>query len=431
MGISAGIQRALRTGIAVLALALVSGAGADRAAAGSYKVLYSFCAHKGCTDGASPAGTLVSDSAGNLFGTTPAGGDNNDGVIFELSPNADKSAYTYSRLHSFCKQTACADGSSPYGTLILDTAGNLYGTTYAGGAANNGGTVFELVRSGGQSVLKTLYKFCPAAGCTDGEQPYYGRLAYQQQSSGTLYNGLSPLYGTTMAGGFGGKGTVFELVLSNGSWVRHTLYHFCDTGDASCPDGETPLSGVVMDQNGVIFGTANKGGVGRGLVFRLQPAKSVYVFCAEDSLCPDGNAPVGQLAVDALGRLVGTTEGGGNSSIDGLVFRVSSHGKYKILHKFCSRTNCTDGQYPLAGVAIDQLGNMFGASQGGSRGGGVLYEIDAAHHFSVLHQFCDGKQCGDGQAPVSAPMIDADGSLFGTLANAGSHGRGSVYEYIP
>ena len=164
---------------------------------GTETVLYSFCPLSHCPDGSFPSG-LVMDAAGNLYGTTQEGGispfvGGGAGVVFKLAPNG-----TYTVRYSFCPQNGCADGSHPGAGLIIDGAGNLYGTTYQG-RTNNNGVVFQLAPDGTYTVL---YNFCQQSNCADGANPL----------AGLVMDAAGNLYGTTYQGGTSGHnaGTVFR-----------------------------------------------------------------------------------------------------------------------------------------------------------------------------------------------------------------------------
>jgi uncharacterized repeat protein (TIGR03803 family) len=168
------------------------------------KVLYSFCARGGtsCTDGSSPAADLIIDKAGHLYGTTLDGGLNNEGVVFELTPNAAGTQWTETVLHSFCAQVACADGANPTSGNLIEDVGHLYGTT-SGGGAHAAGMAFELTANaaGTQWAETVLHSFCAQPNCTDGQSP----------AGGLLMDSAGHLYGTTYLGGAPLAGTVFEV----------------------------------------------------------------------------------------------------------------------------------------------------------------------------------------------------------------------------
>jgi uncharacterized repeat protein (TIGR03803 family) len=278
----------------------------------SEKRLYSFGEGKP-TDGVGPNGPLVFDSAGNLYGTTYVGGGyaTGEGTVFELTPGED-GAWTEKVLHNFGPGT---DGYHPEGNLIVDSAGDLYGTTSAGGLYG-GGTVFELTReaSGGFGE-KILHSFEPSIG--DGSQPQYGlvldtagnlygttryggptgdtgtvfELSLQSDGKWTekildgfqsgndsqplgnlIFDKAGNLYGTTLLGGPGacanGCGTVYELTPNpRGGWTENVLHNF---GVGS--DGAHPYDGLIFDAAGNLYGTTNGGGAyGWGTVFEITP----------------------------------------------------------------------------------------------------------------------------------------------------------------
>ena len=201
-------------------------------------VLYNFCSQGGvyCTDGIQPSAGLIEDASGNLYGTTKGGGITNSsdcntgscgyGTVFELTPSGSGFAKTV--LYNFCSQSFCSDGANPYAGVIEDTSGNLFGTTYNGGA-NGGGTVFELTPSGNGYTESVLYSFCSQsqgnAACTDGVGPQAGLI---QDSSGNLY-GTTNLGGTgvTLVNGAYAYGTVFRLTPSGSGYNYTVLYNFC------------------------------------------------------------------------------------------------------------------------------------------------------------------------------------------------------------
>ena len=256
------------------------------------KVLYAFT---GPNDGRYPRG-LTFDSSGNLFGTTSNGGIycslyQGCGTVFELSP-AQGGGWTETVLHSFGDGT---DGDNPLAPLILDSAGNLYGTTSGGGVGIAYGTVFELSPAqGGGWTLTTLYSF---GVLPDGQQPWTGPVAFD--SAGNLY-------GTTAFGGTNRNGTVFELSPNgSGGWMETVLHSF-----GSGMDGVEPLGSVIVDADGNLYGTTSQGGLdGGGTVFEFSPDGSggwtetiLHSFVGTD-----GAYPFAGLTFGAAGNLYGTT----------------------------------------------------------------------------------------------------------------------------
>jgi len=258
---------------------------------GKYTVFYRFCAQTDCTDGSNPWAGVVFDQKGNLYGTTSIGGAYGVGVVFKLTPKGKETV-----LYSFCAQGGryCSNGAGPRAGVVFDQKGNLYGTTFQGGAGF--GVVFKLTPKGKYTVLHT---FCAQNGCSDGAYPDAGLVLDQSGS----------LYGTTPDGGAYGSGTVFKLTPQGKETV---LYSFCT--QSGCADGWLPHAGVVLDQKGDLYGTTSSGGVhDGGLIFKLT-AKGKYTvlhrFCAQNG-CIDGAYPYAGVVFDRSANLYGTTSRGG------------------------------------------------------------------------------------------------------------------------
>ena len=274
---------------------------------GTLTTIYSFCSQSECADGETP-NALVLATNGNLYGTTSGGGASDKcfsggcGTVFELTP-----AGTLTTLYHFCAQSrACTDGEKPYAGLVQAANGDLYGTTFYGGA-NGGGTVFKITPGG---TLTTLYSFCSQSECADGSGPYVGLV---QAANGNFY-------GTTVVGGAYGPGTVFKITPSG---TLTTLYSFCV--QAGCPDGETPYAGLVQATDGNLYGTTSAGGAdGSGTIFEITPngtLTTLYNFCAQSG-CTDGGTPDAGLVQATNGDLYGTTWSGGADNV-GTVFNLS------------------------------------------------------------------------------------------------------------
>ena len=427
----------------VIGAGLVAGAAlvcVVPARAASFADLHDFCGQTGCSDGAYPTAPLVADAAGDLFGTTALGGDANWGTIFEFIPNR-KGGYTFKRLHSFCAQANCTDGSDPIAGLVIDTAGNLYGTTKFGGD-QNGGTAFELVRAGGKRHFRLLHSFCAqGAACADGSLPEYDGLTYRGAASGTPYDGRSPLYGTTIYGGennSGYAGTVYELKPGGGKrWNEHVIYQFCAA--SGCPDGAEPQNGLVVDASGNLYGVTYGGGTkSDGTVFELSRRNGAWSetvlhdFCSE-SACADGANPEAALAVDAAGDLIGTATSGGTTNWGVLYSLVPDGGnsQFTVLYSFCAQANCADGSNPMGRLATDAAGDIFGTTvAGGDADFGTAWEFGGGT-FAVLHTFCTDSNCSDGQWPVGGLMLDSAQTLFGTASEGGAASEGVVFALAP
>jgi uncharacterized repeat protein (TIGR03803 family) len=239
--------------IIIAILMLAPGAGA----ASKYKTLHKFTGGK---DGAFPLASLIFDQAGNLYGTTLVGGAHHKGTVFKLAPNADGS-WRESVLYNFCSRTYCGDGTEPEASLIFDQAGNLYGTTYAGGALDQG-TVFKLTPNADGSWRESvLCSFCSRTNCSDGEFP----------EASLIFDQAGNFYGTTFAGGdqelclAGGCGVVFKLTPnSKGGWNERLLHTFADRPGAS------PHAGLIFDPAGNLYGTSS-GNTTLGSVFEITP----------------------------------------------------------------------------------------------------------------------------------------------------------------
>lgn len=240
-------------------------------------------------DGSNPVARLTFDQAGNLYGTAVEGGIGGSGVVFELmAPAAQGGAWTYSVLHSFPQDGS--DGSGPAGDLVFDTAGNVYGTTSSGGGGNSRGTVFELAAPAWTETI--LYSFAPGAGGNSGPQ------------TGVIFDQTGNLYGTTYGGGSRDQGTVFELMPAGGVWTESVLFN--GGGHAANFSGD-----LLFDKSGDLYGTGTAGG---GALFRLQNQGGGWKEAELDLVSASGpRYPTAALAFGKLGALYGTSRGGGVS----------------------------------------------------------------------------------------------------------------------
>jgi uncharacterized repeat protein (TIGR03803 family) len=405
--------------LVLLALGVLLGA----ARAQTESVLYSFCPQYPCADGEFPYAGVVFDQKGNLYGTTRNGGTQNNncgygcGVVFKLTPRGKETV-----LYSFCAQGNCADGAQPFAGLVFDQKGNLYGTTYLGGASN-GGVVFKLTPKGKYTVL---YSFCSQSGCTDGEYP----------AAGLVFDPKGNLYGSTYNGGAYnaycsdyGCGVVFKLT-PKGKYT--VLYSFC--AQTNCADGAQPFAGLVFDQKGNLYATTYIGGAHNGgVVFKLTPKGKeivLYSFCAEIN-CADGASPEAGLVFDQKGNLYGTTYRGGEPGSGGVVFKLTPEDKETVLYSFCWQDNCTDGDGPQAGVIFDQKGNLYGTTEyGGEQYSGVVFKITPEGQETVLYSSC-GQRCAYGAYPFAGLIFDQKGNLYGTTQEGGDYEGGVVFKVAP
>jgi uncharacterized repeat protein (TIGR03803 family) len=421
----------------LFAAALLAGvSSAATASASTFTVLYDFCQKGGkfvCSDGKNPSASLVTDSAGNLYGTASAGGTTNTGVVFELVKKPQK--YVYKVLHSFDCGETCAEGGTPITPLIIDTAGNLYGTAVAGGS-DFGGTVFELSPNADRSAwtYKVLTSFCSqnGAGCVNGMVPE-SALSYAQASAGAPYDGVSPLYGSTLEGGLNGAGMVYSLVPSGGTWTASLVYSFCST--ANCADGQFPVGQVAVDPSGgTLYGTTNGGGnQGNGVAFKVAVASGretvLHAFCSKIG-CTDGSGANSGFTLGGDGKLYGATPVGGRNS-SGTVFALDPHtGREKVLYSFCPQAGCADGIGPV-GPLVQSGGALIGTAGGGDAGShGVIYAVGAAHEEVVEHTFCQEADCTDGSLPLGV-VVDGAGNIFGATERGGHRNDGVLYELTP
>ncbi len=439
---------AICTGVAI-ALSGGSAAGHD------FKVLYSFCGKPDCADGVTPEASLLLDEAGHLFGVTSDGGRHHYGVAFKLTQD-DTGGWVYKVIHTFCtsgKKVLCKDGLEPRGGLIMDVAGDLYGVTRQGGVSN-AGTVFELVPRSGRWQYKLLHSFCFCA--EDGGLPQAG-LAYRGQSSGALYDGISPLYGTTREGGVYGAGTAYVIIPVQNAvrWREKVIHDFC-TNDV-CGDGAHPSSNLVMDNSGILFGTTDDGGgnfgffgPGAGNVFQLNLSGKqwtetvLYDLCAQEN-CTDGQEP-GPLTLDSSGALYGVAYLGGTSCPNsygcGTAFKIVPDGaqsQFKVINYFCSQENCTDGRDPQ-GIVMGNSGHLFAVTRfGGGNdiddsgiGGGAIVQLGASP--KTVLSFCAKTDCKDGEYPSANLVVGPSGSLLGVTQSGGANGGlyfGTVFELKP
>jgi uncharacterized repeat protein (TIGR03803 family) len=408
------------------------------------QTLYSFCAKLGCTDGTGPSADLIMDSAGNLFGTTLGGGGRGSGTVFEVMRNPQTGKWARRIIYSFCaKGYPCSDGTSPAGRLVVDVSGNLYGVTTGGGNANSGGMAYELVRNASTDkwTYMPLYPFCMHTNCPDGKAPAAG-LTYMGELSGAPYDGVSPLYGTTEFGGAHGQGLAYRLTppTNGGKWSFAPIYNFCSL--ANCADGALPWQSLTMDTRGNLYGvTYGRTDVAQaGLVFELTSSSGhwtetvLHRFC-QAANCTDGRAP-NALVMDASGGLFGTAYGGGAHG-QGLLFKLVPNGvnsAYTVLYNFCSQSYCYDGAAPSSSLMIDAGGNLYGTTYYGGMGqldrdeigGGTVFRRSPSGSYTVLQNFCSVTGCADGEYPNAGVVMDASGALFGTTQLGGRYA--SMYQ---
>ena len=429
------MKRKLHIAAAVAALALVQSPGASgpaNAAPAGYKEkkLYDFCKKENCADGELAYGNVVIDSSRNIYGTTQYGGPGGGGEVFELTPYNNR--YKFAVIYAFGVDDTFED---PRGDLSLDKDGNLYGTV---DDESGCGVVFELDHDGGNWVFSLVHQFAgdsdgclPSAGLTyagknlgepwDEFSPLFGTteeggtygngVAYELIKDGSLWNetiihtfederqpgalledSAGNLWGTTQYGGTsqGSDGIIFELAAE--TWKETIPFQFCSP--PNCAAGFLPVGRLFMDGSGNIFGTTIEGGSsancadqdGCGVVFELTAGGAyqvLYNFCSATD-CADGSYPGGGVIMNASGLLVGTTGGGGSGQYaaqggSGVAFELSNGGgswSETVVHSFCSKPACKDGEYPSSDLVADSSGNIFGVTDGGKTSpGGNVFEL--------------------------------------------------------
>jgi uncharacterized repeat protein (TIGR03803 family) len=365
----------------------------------------------GENSGSVPYSTLVSDSSGNFYGTEYGG--SSAGLVYELSPAAG-GGWTQEILHTFTLNTT--DGNNPFGGVILDGAGNLYGTTCAGGN-NQNGTVYELKRAKNGWAEFILHNF---GSSRDGECP----------TSTLLRDSAGNLYGTTNGGGAHDNGTVFELSHKFGAaWEEKILYNFASNNTSNV------VSALVSDAAGNLYGTTQNGGANYyyGTVFELSPqaggkwtGTTLHSF-NHDNDNADGFYPLG-VVFDGQGNLYGTTYGGGSSN-SGAAFELSpgSGGVWteSIIYSFAL------GNFESA-VIYGPSGDLYGTTEHGGAGYGTVFDLSpqagGGWALTTLYSFAGG---ADGEYPLGSLLLDSSGNLYGITTFGGTYDGGTAYKIVP
>ena len=330
-------------------------------------------------------------------------------------------AQTFTTLHSFDG----TDGANPLAGLVQAADGNFYGTTNYGGAnfcpPSGCGSVFRISPSG---TLTTLYSFCSQRGCADGANPQAGLV----QSTG------GSLYGTALAGGASGHGTVFKITPSGTLTV---LYTFCPQGGQSCTDGAGPYAGLALGTNGDFYGTTEGGGAnGAGTVFKITPSgtlTTVYSFCSK-SACADGASPYAGLLLGTNGDFYGTVVGGGANGY-GTIFKITPSGALTTVYSFCSKSVCADGGSPYGGLVQANSGDLYGTTYTGPTGTncngggcGTIFKITLSGTLTTLYSFCHQFDCPDGAGPYAGLVLGTNGDFYGTTVGGGISSSGTIFQ---
>ncbi len=423
-----------------LMLAMFALASADHVQASTYKVIYTF---QGGSDGEEPYAPMISDSAGNLYGTTEFGGSQRLGTVFKLTLGTG-GTWTESVLYNFSDG---ADGGQPMAGVVMDAEGNLYGTTTAGGDA----TCVTL-----HGFCGVVYKLSPNLDGSWSESVLLNFIGTNglYPETGLTLDSAGNLYGTTTSGGIAGYGTVFELSPNlDGTWSQTILHSFTDR------DGRQPASTLVFDSGGNLYGTTFIGGdltacsgFGCGTVFELTPVTGggwsiqvLHRFNGTNGATPQG------VTFDSFGNLFGATADGGKGSCSGgllvggcgLIYELSpvSGGLWqeKLVRDFTSSSVANPNS-----IVLDGSGNLYGTTLYGGLatcnagfGCGTLYKIapaSATGAFTGLYGFGLNK---NGGFPYAALTIDSAGNIYGTTGSGGnlhceaSGGCGVAFQIIP
>jgi uncharacterized repeat protein (TIGR03803 family) len=386
-------------------------------------------------DGVNPNGpaALLSDGAGNLYGTTYTGGAWQYGTVFKIDGTGNNTV-----LYSFPNKKG--HGGRPNGGLVMDSSGNIYGTTLVGGAYK-WGTVFKLrlTRRGYEATV--LHAF--AAGANDGGRPLTGLIQDSDRN----------LYGATFAGGALNEGVIFKLSTKGQFTVIYNI--------GTNPDEGTQVTGLAVDAQGNLYVASETGGpsqyfyncidtnsvpsFGCGTIAKVDPSGNetlLHVFTGVDG---DGGSPLGAVVLDAAGNIYGATLLGGMGSCQpaysatpgcGTVFEIDNSGNYRVIYNFPASGE--RGAGPVGALTMDQAGNLYGTTEDGGSGScvglytngtgcGIVFGLNTStSKETILHRFTGRR---DGGNPEAGLFLDSAGNLFGTTWDGGDdngcgHGQG-------
>jgi uncharacterized repeat protein (TIGR03803 family) len=356
----------------------------------TYEVIHNF---GNGTDGSQPEGAIYTDSAGNIYGATYAGGTSQGGVIYQIDQSGNETI-----LHNF----DLTQGTSPGAALSFFNGTWLFGDTFGVSAFGDNGSDFALRLS--PPVFKTVHSFSG----TDGRQP-----------DGTLVLSAdkSTAYGITYYGGANKGGTAYKIDVSGNVSLIHSFPGYSG-------DGLWPTGGLFLDPEGNLYGvTATGGSNDYGVLFRVDPSGNETVIhnFDWDTGAQPGSAPLG----DGMGNVYGTTQRGGPG---GVLYRVNlSMGSYTIVHQF----QIADGIYPHGNLVKDGSGHLYGVTYDGGSGNcncGTIYQMDTSGSVKVLHSFTGNP---DGRYGNWLHRDPATGILYGTTQNGGTYGEGVLFRITP
>jgi uncharacterized repeat protein (TIGR03803 family) len=387
----------------------------------TYSIIHDFIGGPG---GEFPYDGLIMDRAGNFYGTTYYGGSNGQGMVFKLSRH--NGSWIFAPIYSF---RAGNDGANPYAGVTIGPDGNLYGTTYTGGQGAPGcpggcGTVYKLTPPA---------NICHSSLCQWNEAVVYNfyqsGVGLRTPAGAVIFDAAGNMYGTTTEGGTGdcSCGAVYKLSPAGSGWTAIALYSFSNQDD-----GAVPYAGLVMDPTGNLYGTAyySQNYDGYGTVFELINSagswseRTLYEFQGGS----DGGYPQGGLILDASGNLYGGTSESNMDYLTGVVFELSPSGAnwdYSVIS--------TSNGSMVASLSLDPAGNLYGTSVfAGAHNNGTVFKLSNSGGRwtqTDLHDF--SSQNHDGYSPECSVTIDANGNLFGTTSFGGTTSDGTVWEITP
>jgi uncharacterized repeat protein (TIGR03803 family) len=404
--------------VTIITFAMVLLLGIQLSAQAKFKVLRNFGSG---TDGNVPAGPLRLDSRGNLYGVTSGGPGllSGVGLVFELTPQKT-GGWHENILHVF---TGGSGSAYPWGGILFDTAGNLFGTAEGYGSYAVGG-IFELSPTNSGWNFSMLYS--------------------QGAGPGVVFDKVGNLYGY-IGGSF--YGAVGELSPGSGAWNYTQLYSFCPL--YGCPDGYNMPAPPIWDGKGNLWGTTFQGGIsqspctaafGCGVIFEMTPngdgTWTYNVMHEFASSSTDGQSPIGGLVMDAAGNFYGSTWIGGAYN-QGTIFEFSYTGGQWVETVLYDFPDCAQGCMVEGTLARDKAGNLYGTAAGGNGNCagytcGVVFKLapqkGGTWKYSVLANFTPTT---GGFQPFHGVILDSSGNLFGVTSGFGKYGFGTAFEITP
>jgi uncharacterized repeat protein (TIGR03803 family) len=388
----------------------------DARAASSTQVIYSFA---GDEDGEYTDTDLVVDAAGNLYGSSVLGGDFGGGTVFQLSPSG--SGWTHTVLYSF---TGGLDGGEPYKGVTLDAEGNLIGTAVTGGngpCEGGCGVIYKLTNNGGVWTQTVIHNFTGQDGAGPG--------------AGVTFDKHGSFYGMVPIGGTSGLGAIYQMQPQQDGTYKFRIIHSFTGGN----DGSSGSAGrMILDAAGNLYGVATTGGTnGKGTVFKLSHTqngnwsfKTLYTFKGQ----PDAGFPYGGLLADGKGNLYGTTywDGANNlGSVYQLAHQAGGTWKERVLYSF---KGGSDGNGSISNLVADKAGNLYGTTSEGGAGCscGLIFKLTPGTGGkwteSVAYRFNGAPDAG---FAYNGMVKDANGNFFGATVHGGTGDEGSIYQFIP